>query len=586
MMDEEKRHRASYGGTGPSGKRRGMTGKYNRKVQQGHGYRPRKSSNTTGSTTGKQMDVKMQENTIKQNMPAPIQVTKMQAGTRAEMASILKNEIMPGRKLDPVESTERGKELRKTIKRSAMGEWDVISNRQAPLQILEAQEKDRIQSLLDIRHDRMCSSPFAFFRGSAAIMAYDLASLPSTDLMVQACGDAHIGNFGVFSSGEHRLIFDINDFDETFQAPWEWDVKRLCASIEICGRDRGFSKEKRQEAVASAARSYCDAMKKFASMGTMDVWYSHLDIEQLRRDHAKDLPESTGKMLEEVAESASGKNSMWAVHKWTETVDGKLRIRSIPPLLVPFRDLKEGQTDPQTVKRFLKLAMEEYRLSLPHEMRALLDQYSPVDIGHKVVGVGSVGMRSFIVVLEGNAPSDPLVLQVKEAGDSVLAPYVAGTEEAHDRRVVKIPTMQEVSGLLDHLMKDNGKRVVQGQKAIQTAGDVMLGWMHVPDMAGKARDFYVRQLYNNKGSIDLGSISSRDLTWLSGICGWTLAHAHARTGNRFAIDGYLGGGKKFTEAMTEFAARYADQNAADYAVYVEKYGKKSKEEEPKKLAKA
>lgn len=498
---------------------------------------------------------------------------RMTAQTRAEMASILKNEIMPGKKLDPEASAAEGKALRKKVKRSAMGEWNVIPSRQTALDILEAQEKDRIQSLLEIRHERMCSSPFAFYRGSAAIMAYDLASLPSTDIMVQACGDAHIGNFGVFASGEHRLVFDINDFDETFQAPWEWDVKRLCASIDICGRDRGFALAKRQEAVAAAARSYCEAMKKFASMGTMDVWYSHLDIEQLRREHAGELPGSTGKMLEAVEEKASSKNSMWAVHKWTETVDGKLRIRSIPPLLVPFRDLAQDKTDPETVKNFLQFAMAEYRISLPHEMRALLDQYSPVDIGHKVVGVGSVGTRSFIVLLEGNTPSDPLVLQVKEAGDSVLAPYVAGTEEKHDRRVVKRTSLQEVNDLMDRLMRDNGRRVVQGQKAIQTAGDIMLGWMHVPDMAGKKRDFYVRQLYNNKGSIDLSAVSPQDLTWLSSICGWTLAHAHARTGNRFAIDGYLGGGKKFIRAMIEFAGRYADQNEADYKVYVQKYGK-------------
>lgn len=497
---------------------------------------------------------------------------KMRPEVQKLMTRYLRDEIMPVEKEDPEASRAYGRAKRHAVKRSALGQWEVKENREEPIRILKEQEKDRVRELLPIRHERMSDSAFAFYRGSAALMAYDLSRMPVTGIMVQACGDAHIGNFGVFASGEHRLVFDINDFDETYTGPWEWDIMRLCTSVEICGRYRHFDHETRHAAVVKAARAYCEAMQRFAGMGTMDVWYSHLDIEQLRQEHAHQIPRKTSKMLDAVVQSAVGRNSLRAVHKWTETADGRLQIRSIPPILVPIRDMDHSVNDSEMFMQFLKRAMVQYRLSLPPELRVLLDQYTPVDLARKVVGVGSVGMRSYIVVLEGNSPEDPLVLQVKEAGNSVLMPYVRKTEKKEDAPVA-YRSLRDVKAFLDAVNADNGRRVVRGQKAIQTAGDIMLGWMTIPDADGHIRDFYVRQLYNNKGTIDLGLISPEDLVWLAGICGWTLAHAHARTGNRYAIAGYVGKGGKFAEAMNSFALKYADQNDADYAVYVREYGK-------------
>ncbi len=569
------------------------------------------------------------------------------AGTLIQkMTHFLRTEVMPGEKLDRESSLQRGKELRRTVKRSAHAGWEVQKDRTEPIAILEEQEKTRVQSLLSIRHERMLASAFAYYRGTAAVMAADLAKMPVTGIMVQACGDAHIGNFGVFSSAEHRLVFDINDFDETYPGPWEWDVKRLAASIEICGRYRGFSESDRRRAVRKALDSYHDAMMRFSSMGTMDVWYSHLDVNQMMADHADKISGSTERMISKVVADAATKNSWRAVHKWTETVDGKLRIRSIPPILVPYREMPQ-KLSPEKLEKFFRISLAQYRMSLPREVRKLIDQYTPVDIAQKVAGVGSVGLRSYIMVLEGTAADDPLVLQFKETGNSVLAPYVtvkdgaarmaerhqmeeeekraenagspetgktaeaavmadsretevtgdggrkpaAGVSPAEDFGSAENPESPEDRNMpagifssgttkirprIDQMKavlsrEDNGKRVVTGQKAIQTAGDLLLGWMRVPNIDGELCDFYVRQLWNNKGTIDLTTVTPEDLTWLAGVCGWTLAHAHARTGDRHAIAGYLGKSRKFEEAVTVFAEQYADQNDEDYRVYVRYY---------------
>lgn len=565
-----------------------------------------------------------------------LKITKVADSTNAgnmirKMTNFLRTEVMPGEKLDRESSFQKGRDLRKVIKRSAHACWEVRKNRTEPIAILEEQEKTRVQSLLSIRHERMMASAFAYYRGTAAVMAADLAKMPVTGILVQACGDAHIGNFGVFSSAEHRLVFDINDFDETYPGPWEWDVKRLAASVEICGRYRGFSEAERRRAVRKAVDSYHDAMMRFSAMGTMDVWYSHLDINQLMADHAGRISGSTEQMISKVVADAATKNSWRAVHKWTETVDGKLVIRSIPPILVPYRELPQKQS-PEKLEKFLRISLMQYRMSLPREVRKLIDQYTPVDVAQKVVGVGSVGMRSYIMVLEGTAADDPLVLQFKEAGNSVLAPYVVvkngaarmadrtASEEnvgdsAHGEGVTGITYAANQSGIAKDAdrtaesdeaerkqvpdiipeetgkiktnigrikaalsREDNGRRVVTGQKAIQTAGDILLGWMRVPDIDGELCDFYVRQMWNNKGTIDLTTVTSEDLTWIAGVCGWTLAHAHARTGDRHAIAGYLGKSRKFEEAVTVFAEQYADQNDEDYRTYVKYYNGKQKKD--------
>lgn len=474
--------------------------------------------------------------------------------------SYLKTEIMPSRKLSREESLEKGKTLRKQVKRSSHAGWTVTEERTEPIKILEEQEKDRVQELLPIRHERMKESAFAYYRGTAAVMTEDLAKTPTTGILVQACGDAHIGNFGVFGTGEKRLVFDINDFDESYPGPWEWDVKRLATSVEICGRYRGFSEEDRVRAVKSALNGYHTAMDTFSQMGTMEMWYAHLDVEEMQNRLNSELSKDTNRMIDKVRAEAVTKNSFRAVHKWTENVDGQLRFRSIPPILVPLRDMTFESVEPEKFERFMKFSMEQYRMSLPREMRRMIDQYTPVDIARKVVGVGSVGMRSFITVMQGNSDNDPLVLQFKEAGPSVLAPYV---QLGKDGEYIYTGKKMPLSGL-----QQNGRRVVQSQKMIQTAGDILLGWMRVPDMSGRARDFYVRQLWNNKGSIDLDAIKPDGLVWLAETCGWTLAHAHARTGDRHAIAGYLGKGSKFEDAVAEFAKAYADQNEADYQTYL------------------
>ena len=453
------------------------------------------------------------------------------------------------------ESKERGKALRASVPRESHAQWEPAFDRADPVELLRSQGETRVQALLPLRYERMSASAFTFYRGGALIMASDLSETPSTGIRVQTCGDAHISNFGLFSSPERRTVFDINDFDETLPGPWEWDVKRLAASVEICGRDNGFSKKKRRAAVLACARGYREGMAKFADMGHLGVWYAHLDVDTLREKVATNVDPKNMKAANKVIAKAKNKDSARAIAKLTEVVDGKLRIVSDPPIVVPMRELisqKAGTAverfDEQTIERLISAVLTEYRLTLDPHKRKLVGEYTPVDVAHKVVGVGSVGTRAWIVVMKGADEDDPLVLQVKEAQESVLERFVGKSK-----------------------FGQHGKRVVEGQRAMQTASDMLLGWCRIPDKDGKKKDYYVRQLWNGKGSIDLSLLNPSQLEALARACGWTLAHAHARTGDRFAISAYLGKSDKFDKAIADFADAYAYQNEADYQCFMEAY---------------
>lgn len=443
------------------------------------------------------------------------------------------------------EAIAQGKEKRKTCPRFQHEKWLIETKRKDSVSLIFEQEKDRVQELIPIRHKRMQASPFAFFRGAAIIMANDLAKTPTTNLKVQACGDAHIANFGVFASPERRLVFDINDFDETSIAPFEWDVKRLCASIEICARDRGFIESDRTQAIKSAIKAYCEAMNDYSKMGALDVYYDHMDLEKMADEfvtNKKTKKIFNQSQIKKAMDKAITKNREKAMDQLTEYVDGQLRIISKPPLIVPFRELNPEHEE---ILKFLELALQKYRLTLPKERRHLFDQYTFCDVARKVVGVGSVGTRAWIMVFSGVGEGDPLILQIKEANASVLEPYAGKS-----------------------IFLEHGRRVIEGQRAIQTAGDILTGWMRLPDESGHLRDYYVRQLWDHKASLNLEKMSSEELIGYASLCGRTLAHAHAKTGNRHMIAGYLGTNDTFSDAITHFAKAYGDQNEIDYQTFL------------------
>ncbi len=447
------------------------------------------------------------------------------------------------------QSDKYGKSLRKAVPRDVFASWQPPMNRPDPAGLIFSQDADRVKELVPVRHERMAVSPFTFYRGAALVMASDLSTMPTTGIEVQVCGDAHVSNFGLFLSPERRTVFDINDFDETCRGPWEWDVARLVASIEICGRDRNFSDEEREAAVLAAASGYRESMRKFATMGNMDVWYEHFDVDNLISVFGGNLNKKDLKKAQKALQKAKNKNSTRAIGKLTEVVDGQLCVVSDPPIVIPLRNLiQHAETEIPAdldMTKVVSLVLERYRQSLAPERAALVQRYRGVDIAHKVVGVGSVGLQAWIVVLEGANAEDPLVLQIKEATDSVLERFVGKASQP-----------------------SHGQRVVEGQHAMQTVSDALLGWTTLPMPSGKTRDFYVRQLWDGKGSIDLTTIRPKHLESLARACGWTLAHAHARTGDRFAIASYLGKSTKFDVAMLEFASAYADQNDKDYAAFV------------------
>jgi uncharacterized protein (DUF2252 family) len=440
----------------------------------------------------------------------------------------------------PSERAAVGKAARTVASRSGHGEWKPASGRTDPVELLEHQAGSRVGQLVPLRYGRMLVSPFTFYRGAAAVMASDLAPTPRSGLETQLCGDAHLSNFGAFASPERRLVFDLNDFDETLPGPWEWDVKRLVASFSLAGRDRGCSDSERHGIVLAAAREYRETMRRLAQMGNLESWYQQLDADAIAARWATAVGGEQRKTFERSVAKARAKDSERAFSRLAEEVDGKLRILSNPPLIVPIEDLAD-EAKGADVEGLVRNVLSAYRDSLAVERRALLDGYRLIDVAFKVVGVGSVGTRAWISMLLGRDRRDPLFLQIKEAQRSVLEPYTAPSE-----------------------FDLQGERVVHGQRLMQTASDVMLGWVRAEGIDGKQRDFYVRQLWDWKGSAQVESMDARGLVAYAEICGMTLAHAHARGGDRIAIAAYLGKSEVFDAAMVEFAEAYADQSERDY----------------------
>lgn len=447
--------------------------------------------------------------------------------------------------LTPQERRASGRERRSVITRRELGEWSPPADRHDPISLLEEGAKSRVPELVPIRHGRMLVSAFTFFRGTAEIMGADLATHPSTGMVTQLCGDAHLSNFGAFASPDRALVFDCNDFDETTRGPWEWDVKRLATSFEIAGRDNGFGKRERQEAVARAVRSYCTKMAEFAEIGNLDLWYRRLHLDDAIGEHGDAMDARIRKRYERGRAKAMAKDRFRAMEKLTEHRDGQLRIVSQPPLIVSIEDIAGGRSEDE-IREYIDHLLRAYRRSVADAAGVLLDQYRYVHAARKVVGVGSVGTRCWIVLLVGRDESDPLFLQVKEAEASALAPYVARSRYRHE-----------------------GRRVVEGQRIMQATGDSLLGWMSAEGVDGKTREFYVRQLWDGKASVNVAIMDPNLLGAYGELCGATLARAHARGGDRIAMAGYLGKGHTFTEAMTSFASTYADQNECDFEAFQE-----------------
>src|SRR3954463_7597553 len=444
--------------------------------------------------------------------------------------------------LTAAESEASGKAARTKTPRSALGGWEPPAKRVSPVQILKRQNKTRVSDLVPIRHGRMAVSAFTFSRGAAGIMSADLAAAPRTDLIVQLCGDAHLSNFGVFAAPDRRLIFDINDFDETHPGPFEWDVKRLAASFAVAGRDRGFKAGDCRSAVAEAAGEYRREMRRLAEMRTIDVWYERLDLESLEQFRSQ-VSQKDAKQYDKAVAKAERKNSLRAFDKLTHSVDGELRIVSDPPVIVPVAELGSAR-QVKLVERMISDVLDSYRRTLDRDVRHLADAYRYVDLARKVVGVGSVGTRAWIVLLLGRDDGDPLFLQVKEAEASVLEGFAGKSR-----------------------FKQDGRRVVEGQRLMQAASDIFLGWLPAEGPDGKKRDFYVRQLWDGKGSAQVELMDPQRMRIYARLCGWTLARAHARSGDRVAIASYLGKGEAFDRAMCDFAEAYADQNESDYAEF-------------------
>lgn len=429
-----------------------------------------------------------------------------------------------------------GRDARRAVPRSSHADWLPGKRRDAVATVF-SQDVDRLPELRGVRHERMAATPFAFYRGAAKVMAADLAGTPVSGLRVQACGDAHLLNLGLYASPERAQVFDLNDFDETVEAPWEWDVKRLAASFTVAARDNGYDASDCRDVTTHVVRGYRRAMGAFAGMRTLDVWHAHMDPVTLLDDtHQADV----GHLVEHTLAKARRHDNLQALAKLTVMIDGAHRIASHPPLLVPLRDLAE-LLDPQKVDDLVRESFDAYLESLPDDMKLLLRRFRIVDAALKVVGVGSVGTRCFIVLLEGRDSEDPLFLQIKEATRSVLEDHA------------------DASPYPNH-----GQRVVEGQRLMQTTSDIFLGWIRGP----QGRDYYWRQLRDMKGSAPVEAMSPPQMSTYARICGWALARAHARSGDPIAISGYLGSSDVFDRAITEFSATYADQNQADHDAFV------------------
>jgi uncharacterized protein (DUF2252 family) len=428
------------------------------------------------------------------------------------------------------ERMSAGKELRGRVPRNSHAEWTALSGRPDPIAVLRESDRGRLPELLPIRYGRMQQSPFAFFRGSAAVMARDLSRTPATGIRVQACGDCHASNFGGFASPERQLLFDINDFDETLQAPWEWDVKRLAASIVLASRELGLDGRRCEDAVETMAKSYRERMREYAHMRALEVWYSHMDAEVFIEEAATT---AARKRWEQVEDAARLQTAEHIFPKIAHVINGRTRIVDHPPLVYHPRES-------DIIRKHVIQMFRAYRETLPAERRIILDRYHILDVARKVVGIGSVGTRCAVALLMAG-PHDPMLLQFKEALPSVLEPYAGKSAYAN-----------------------HGFRVVTGQRMLQSASDVFLGW--TSDKEG--RSYYFRQLRDMKMKIDLENMTKADWLEYVAICGWTLARAHARTGDAAVIGGYLGKSDMFDSALAKFAVSYADQADRDHALLV------------------
>jgi uncharacterized protein (DUF2252 family) len=439
------------------------------------------------------------------------------------------------------ERLARGKAARAEVPRSAHAGWSPPAVRRDPVSVLEEQAQTRVPELVPLRHGRMLISPFTFYRGAAGIMAADLAAGPRTSLRTQLCGDAHLSNFGAFAAPDRRLVFSVNDFDETLPGPFEWDVKRLVASFAVAGRDRGFSRAQRATANRAAAASYRTAMREFAAMRTLELWYARVDVDELAESWAATASAKQRKRLDRNLAKTRAKDSLRASGRLSRMVDGRPRIISDPPLIVPVGELLAPEAAAE-FEETVRAVIRGYRRTLPSDRRRLLERFRYADAARKVVGVGSVGTRAWIALMLGADDDDPLFLQLKEAEPSVLEPHLGKSE-----------------------FSNHGQRVVEGQRLMQAASDIMLGWFRTTGIDGVDRDFYIRQLWDGKGSAIVELMEPDALARYAELCGWTLAKAHARSGDPLVISGYLGTGDAFDRAMAAFAEDYADQNERDYA---------------------
>jgi uncharacterized protein (DUF2252 family) len=454
----------------------------------------------------------------------------MSAATNGDSTSVVEAARAAVRSAPSVsDRMAEGKALRQQAPRRSHADWSPPANRPDPIDLLQAQDQTRDPELVPIRYGRMLASPFAFLRGSATVMAHDLAATPATGLIVQACGDAHLSNFGTFATPERNQVFDLNDFDETLPAPWEWDLKRLAASIVVAGRTNGFRKADCADSVRAAIRSYRERMADFAPQGRLAVWYSRISAA----DISASLPIPVKKDFEREAQRAIHRDHLQSLTKLTNLVDGSVRIVDVPPLIVHHSDELVGTHVPAFA--------ESYRSSIRDDVRELVSRYKFVDFARKVVGVGSVGTRCYVVLLQGTGPDDPLFIQIKEAFPSVLEPFAGKSKYGN-----------------------HGQRIVRGQQFTQAASDIFLGWGRV----GKI-DLYARQLRDMKASIDVTLLSPTRLKLYADLCGWVLARAHARSGDPAHIAGYLGAANTFDEAIVAFATAYADQTERDHAALVE-----------------
>jgi uncharacterized protein (DUF2252 family) len=446
------------------------------------------------------------------------------------------------------ERVARGRDARKAAPRSSHGRWTPAPDRPDPIALLEEQARTRVPSLVPIRYGRMLVSPFTFYRGSALIMAADLAATPQSGITVQLCGDAHLSNFGLFGSPERRMLFDINDFDETLPGPWEWDVKRLAASFEVMGRDRGFSPAERRDVVMAAVKEYRVRMQEAAGMRSLEAWYEHLEagmlLKLVRKEvRVKRVSKKEARATEEMVAKARTRDSTRVFAKRADEVGGEPRIVADPPLIIPIEDIIQPGSEWEDPIPMIKKLLSTYRRTLGRQHHPV-EEYRYAHAALKVVGVGSVGTRCYIMLMLGRDDNDPLFLQVKEAQASVLERFLGASAYTH-----------------------HGERVVAGQRLMQGATDIFLGWQRIKGMDGFTRDYYVRQFQDWKGSADVDTMLPPGATLYARICGATLARAHARWGDRIAVASYLGNGGAFDRAIADFSAAYADQNERDYAAF-------------------